>query len=482
MPLFYEEKEGSEISLLYNTDALQNVCGAVAAAGSNVPEVCLYFNATLFRGNRTLKTNASKFDAFSAPNYPNLGEYGVEFYLNNQNILPHPPKEISLESGAVRQSLAQQLQHLRDNIKKTKIVPFLAFPAYSDTANGSAVLADMLDSLISQGVNGIILESYGEGNFPSGNPDDPTAGAIYNALKEAHEKEIVLIDCTQVLRGIVNANAYAAGSWLGQAGAVGDFDMTPIAALAKLIVLSTLRNYSSYNWSQATIERLMVTNLAGEIMDVDRLSPRGRMFLAPGETITALGGAVILENSFERGPILYRLLPDNKRDELWIPVNFQTTTMPGTLYMQGDCNLVFYDSTGSVAYSSDTARVGVTAPVLILHRDNQEQKIKLSIFNYATGAEIKTLYPNSLLIKTKDLPMGRPSSHYTTVLQGEGGIPPYSWETTGLPDGLELNSQTGEISGSSHNVGTYPITVVLMDSGDRSATAQLQLAIHYVVS
>lgn len=89
VPLFYGENV-NDLGLRFDTDTFQNVCGSVAAAYTGVPEVCLFFRNTLFRGNRTVKTNASEFDAFSSPNYPALGEVGIDFYLENDNVLHLP--------------------------------------------------------------------------------------------------------------------------------------------------------------------------------------------------------------------------------------------------------------------------------------------------------------------------------------------------------------------------------------------------------
>ena len=36
------------------------------------PEVCLYFNHTLHRGNRVSKVSSNAFNAFESPNFPPL--------------------------------------------------------------------------------------------------------------------------------------------------------------------------------------------------------------------------------------------------------------------------------------------------------------------------------------------------------------------------------------------------------------------------
>lgn len=54
-------------------DALENLLDSLDIAGHfMIPEVCLCFNSTLFRGNRTTKVSASSFDAFASPNLSSM--------------------------------------------------------------------------------------------------------------------------------------------------------------------------------------------------------------------------------------------------------------------------------------------------------------------------------------------------------------------------------------------------------------------------
>jgi L-asparaginase len=66
------------------TDAKENLITALEIAAAKdenghaiVNEVCIYFDYKLFRGNRSKKTDANKFEAFSSPNFPILAEAGV---------------------------------------------------------------------------------------------------------------------------------------------------------------------------------------------------------------------------------------------------------------------------------------------------------------------------------------------------------------------------------------------------------------------
>ncbi len=257
LPLFQQQPDKT-LTLGYNTDALQNICGAINAAHAGINEVGLFFGDFLLRGNRSIKTDAEGFNAFSSPNYPELAHQGIEFSATAHIHSKNSDRVQSPSHPIIRKELIKRLEHIREQINNLKIIPFPAYPSCGST------LAMMLEACINQGVDGLILESYGSGNFPSGNSQTPTKGAIYQALKKARQQGAVIVDCTQVLKGSVNLEDYAAGSWLAdkEIGAIGSKDMTPTASYCKLIYLQSLKSY--HNWSQKTIEQLMQKNLSGE--------------------------------------------------------------------------------------------------------------------------------------------------------------------------------------------------------------------------
>ncbi len=406
LPIFHESEPG-KYSLLFNTDALQNVCGAIAAARSGIPEVCLFFNDTLFRGNRTVKTNADEFHAFSSPNHPQLGKYGISFSIENDHILPLPTTQsVSLDSPGARHLLQQQLEYLTAHIDQTTVVPFRAFPGFYDRESGKSLLGSMLRAYVeSMEIEGIILEAYGEGNFPSGSPNAHEKGDVYKVLQSAYRQGIVLIDCTQVLDGVVDADAYAAGSWLAEVGVVGAYDMTPIAALTKLIYLTTLKDYNGNRWSTGTIKRLMQTNLTGEVMDVNRLDTRGKGYLGAGECIEAFDGSATLINDFRMGP----MLKDAKNKILWQALDEpQSIRLPGRLYMLGNGNLVFYDNSNTPVWSSNTAASSQSTSMLILNGRADPSGIKLYIYNYARGEVSLEIWPQGPIGSENQAGSGEP--------------------------------------------------------------------------
>lgn len=71
---------GSQIPLseLFN-DSIDNLLGALIVAGHyTIPEVCLFFNHKLLRGNRAIKASSEEFNAFDSPNLPPLANVGIE--------------------------------------------------------------------------------------------------------------------------------------------------------------------------------------------------------------------------------------------------------------------------------------------------------------------------------------------------------------------------------------------------------------------
>ncbi|MEN9868180.1 MAG: hypothetical protein RL748_3770 [Pseudomonadota bacterium] len=251
LPLFFSP-DGNSFNLLFNTDALRNVMGALQFLKFGIPEVGLYFADALNRGNRAVKSNASEFTAFTSPNFPPLGTYGVLPQVNQNLLLPAPAAQ------ALRHHLPQvqaDLQTIAQHIDQTGVIQFVIFPAFYSHSGGS-LLVSMLKQIrqIDPPLKGIIFESFGAGNIP----DFKEMQDVIHAMRDAG---IAMVDCTQVHSGDVNYNAYATGSWLRQAGVLSGFDMTPVAALTKLIV--TLARYP--NAPLAQIQQEMSRNLAGEM-------------------------------------------------------------------------------------------------------------------------------------------------------------------------------------------------------------------------
>ncbi|TAH54213.1 MAG: L-asparaginase 1 [Chloroflexota bacterium] len=221
---------GSQIPLLeLRNDARENLITALLlAANYAIPEVCLYFGDKLLRGCRTVKVNALGFDAFDSPNFPPLANVGVEIQLNRNLIRAQSEKNLSAPPNELNATVAS----LR------------LFPGIS---------AEFLRNVLKPPLQGLVLEAYGTGNAPNNDR------AFLDALAEATARGVVIVDCTQCLRGAVKLNAYATGAALLDVGVVSGADMTPIAALAKLNYLISIGN------SIQETRELMQRDLCGEI-------------------------------------------------------------------------------------------------------------------------------------------------------------------------------------------------------------------------
>ncbi|GIL15339.1 MAG: L-asparaginase 1 [Chloroflexota bacterium] len=222
---------GSQIPLVeLRSDARENIITALLlAANYPLPEVCLYFGNKLLRGCRTVKVSAAGFDAFDSPNYPPLGNIGIDVHVDWGLTRPAPltpssppPTELNATVGALR-----------------------LFPGIS---------ARLLENVLQTPLQGLVLEAYGTGNAP----DRDTA--FLETLQRATARGIVIVDCTQCLRGTVKLDAYATGAALLRAGVISGADMTPIAALTKLHYL-----LGSGGYTTAQVSALMQENLCGEL-------------------------------------------------------------------------------------------------------------------------------------------------------------------------------------------------------------------------
>lgn len=219
---------GSQIPLAeLRSDGQINLLNALyLAANYPIAEVSLFFNNKLFRGNRSRKVDADGFDAFDSPNYPALLEAGINIELKAGNITP--PSNNTLQ------------------VSKVSAQPIGLVSLYP------GISADVIGNTLQQPVKALILLSYGVGNAPQNK-------AMLAQLKLAQERDIIVVNCTQCLRGKVNMAGYATGNSLREVGVLSGGDMTPEAALAKLHYLL------SKNMPTKQLQQQWITNLRGEL-------------------------------------------------------------------------------------------------------------------------------------------------------------------------------------------------------------------------
>lgn len=221
---------GSQIPIVeVRSDAREQIITALQIAGTyEIPEVCVYFNNRLLRGNRTVKVDATGLAAFDSPNFPPLADIGIDIDVHWPRVLDIP---------APTQDL-----HVYD-LEKVDVGAIRIFPGIS---------AAVLGNFLRQPLKGLVIETYGVGNAPQ-NP------AFLGVLADASARGVVVVNVTQCLRGTVKMKTYATGESLAAAGVVSGHDMTPMAALTKLFFLL------SRGFTVTEVRRLIGVNLRGEI-------------------------------------------------------------------------------------------------------------------------------------------------------------------------------------------------------------------------
>ncbi|MBX2965976.1 MAG: asparaginase [Cyclobacteriaceae bacterium] len=214
------------------SDARENLITALEIAAAKkddraiVPEVCIYFDYELLRGNRSKKVESMQFDAFDSGNYPALAKAGVKIDYNH---------------AAIRQAVNNELT-LRTNLDSS-IAILKLFPGISEQV--------VLSVFNNTSLKAVILETYGAGNAP-------TNSWLIEALQQVIARGVIVVNVSQCPGGMVVQGKYATSKELMQAGVLSGRDMTTEAALTKLMVL--LANYDT-----AQCRQLVEQNLAGEL-------------------------------------------------------------------------------------------------------------------------------------------------------------------------------------------------------------------------
>ena len=218
------------------TDGEENLITALQIAAAQdsegvpvVKEVAILFENYLWRGNRSTKRSADNFDAFRSNNYPELAKIGLGITFNREALLGETLSETSLD-----------VHYEMD----TNVMFLDLFPGIQEN-----MVRHMLNI---PGLKGIVLKTFGAGNAMG-------ERWFFDAIREAVDKGIVVVNITQCPNGEVNPYRYMTGLELAQTGVVPGHDLTSEAAVTKLMYLF------GRGMSPEEVKHYMQRNLCGEM-------------------------------------------------------------------------------------------------------------------------------------------------------------------------------------------------------------------------
>lgn len=227
---------GSQLPInTIRTDGKENLLTAIeiAAAKENglplVPEVAIYFEFQLLRGNRTRKYNTEHFDAFQSPNYPRLAEAGIKITYNKANIQKAGSGNLSLRTA------------IDPNIFILKLFPGMP--------------VNMIHALAqNQHLKGLVLETFGAGNAMT----DPE---FISAIELLIKRGIPVLNITQCYGGSVMLGRYETSVDLKRIGVLSGGDISTEAAVTKMMLLL------GQGLKGEALTTALTSNLAGEITE-----------------------------------------------------------------------------------------------------------------------------------------------------------------------------------------------------------------------
>lgn len=217
------------------TDGKENLITAIEIAAAQddegqprVPEVSLFFENYLLRGNRSSKVSADQFSAFDSYNYPHLAYAGIDIRYHDAAIT-HCPADVPFRVRAA----------FDPHVFVLKLFP--------------GITREMVEAVLSlPDLRGVVLESFGSGNAPMHT-------WFIGALQAAVERGVVIVNVTQCVTGYVDMTRYQTGVLLQRIGLVSGRDATTEATLTKLMYLF------GQGYSSEEVKRLMARPLRGEL-------------------------------------------------------------------------------------------------------------------------------------------------------------------------------------------------------------------------
>ena len=241
---------GAEVPIsIQNTDATHNVENAIRAAAWQayngpmlVPEVCVFWNNHLYRGNRATKKYASdRTEGFHAPNVsaPLATLSNEKLYVDNAQLL------VRAEHGS---TILPRMRGVID-LSHVKVAVLFIHPDMDFSE---------LEKKYPVELDGLILLSYGPGNVP----EDPR---FISHIKRLVDAGTIVCNVTQCPYGRVELKLFETSAILFDLGVADAYDMTLEAAYTKLLWAIARRGRGRQVGVRESIKQTFQRNIAGEM-------------------------------------------------------------------------------------------------------------------------------------------------------------------------------------------------------------------------
>ncbi|KAM3716866.1 L-asparaginase [Dirofilaria immitis] len=367
------------------SDGRENLIGAlIIAANYDIPEVTVYFNNKLFRGNRTVKIDNRSMDAFESPNMLPIAYMDVDIKVINIHdvaislFLEGRTFAVNYDSIFRSPSMAPFVVHdqLCRNVGLLRIFPSMSI--------------ENVRASLQAPIEGVVLQTFGAGNMPSHRTD------IIDELKKAVDRGCIIINCSQCVRGQVDIH-YLTGKVLYDMGIIPGSDMTAEAALTKLSYV-----LSKDCWELVEKKAMMVKNIRGELT-VAKAEP-----LKDLEIVSQMARFLHLSSSHEMKLLCHAIFPQL----LCYAASNGDIEMLKALHENGvDLSVVDYNGRNALHVAASAGHVGavkylLTQGVSFHLRDQWDENALVSAVKMKNKILIETLRSAGALLSINSRRLG----------------------------------------------------------------------------